>query len=1301
MKDKTLDRFEWTELNNIQSDLVQLDNMTYGLILYNINQRFNDNKIYTNVGNILIAVNPYQQLPLYTPTIMYDYINSSPKDRSNQPPHIYQIAHNAYNALIEHQQSQSIVISGESGAGKTESTKHCLQYIIEINSQNIANKQSSIQGIESQIIQTNNVLEAFGNAKTIRNNNSSRFGKYIELLFNHFNLYGCNILNYLLEKSRVVRQNINERNYHIFYQLLSGGDSSMLNKLHLTNQPNDYYYLNQSNCIEIDDTDDSVEYDNLIQSMNVLNIKQDEQIQIFTLIAAILHIGNITFESTGDRQSQVSAVSYKSLSYVSELLSLDGSTLKHVLTHKVMKIVGQKDIVMGLSVEQAEANRDALSKFIYEKLFDWIVQRLNSELNRLRKSNNNSITKIGILDIFGFEIFQQNSYEQLCINYTNEKLQQLFNYNTFQLEEQLYKQEGINFTHIKYKDNQPVIDLIDSKPTGLIPAIDEELRIPKGSDITWLQRMNDIHSQKNEYLIDKGSKTNFNIIHYAGCVNYNSTNFLDKNKDQLTDELYNVLNNSGNQFLSSLFPTINQTSAEKRATLGSKFIKQLNDLMTTLNNTETHYIRCIKPNNNKSKTEFNGNLVNEQLIYSGVYEAIQIRKLGYPFRLTHRDYFNRYKYIFDINHPFSSHLLTNIKTILTAMKLNNQHQDNIQIGKNLILYKSAQHKIMELQRNLAIDKIVTLIQNYVRNKISTKIYTECKSIESQLIQLYQLNNEDSNNEALTLAQKLPYKSRIVIQLERQRYVYDETKRLNIVLNDLIQQNVYEYYQQYINAVNAADDINLQTQEANTARQQLQNAKHERDRIEQQAIDELQRLDDNSMKQIIEYSKSIYYESDNISKLYDLLYNTSSDELTKLQYKAAVKLHDRIREIRYTIKLKYIMLDKIGNTMFIWQNYPKLYNPLTWSDMKFISFDKDNLAKTMLIHTIQPIHSTLTQINNKELSKIGKNIFKNMLGYSGDKSYKNISQLAIEVINIGYKHNELRNEIYIQLMKQCTINNNQTSLNKYKELLLYCLYIFQPTVDFENYLEQWLRINTSKQYINTLHQTLYSQHQNTMPQNESDLNNILNITKQWAMLEYCPAAMDQQQQQYHQTMPVQMSGVQMPITMSSGLSQDQRTFNSNDIYNTPNKQPLQAAQLRQLQQQLTQSTPVNNTSNAQQQQQQQLLIQSQPIQQQQPQPAVSQQPTTTVSSSFIPPRPNKPAPPPAPAKYLSKPVIPEPQYEFYVITKSGEQQGPLTGKQISDMFNSNIIDDTCICWYADITEWTKISDIKILYDYVKQ
>eukprot|EP01094_Clydonella_sp_ATCC50884_P015120 TRINITY_DN2569_c0_g1_i1.p1 TRINITY_DN2569_c0_g1~~TRINITY_DN2569_c0_g1_i1.p1 ORF type:complete len:1924 (-),score=743.67 TRINITY_DN2569_c0_g1_i1:162-5840(-) len=695
-----------SSLTHLEEDLVLVDNMNEGLIIHNLRERFKRNQIYTNIGTILVSVNPFQRLPLYTPSMIDKYFHSGGNRRL--PPHVFAIADNAYKAMVYDHKNQSILISGESGAGKTEATKQCLSFFAEV--------AGSENGVEERVIQANPILEAFGNAKTVRNNNSSRFGKYMEIHFNkRGKIVGARTENYLLEKSRVVFQAEGERTYHIFYQLVKG---NLARRYKLKPNPEEYRYLRGSGCTAVEDIDDKAEFVDLCKAMETLGFTEEERDWLFSVTAACLHIGNVEFQM--NKEDTAAAISNRrQVGIAAELLEVKPQTLEKALLSRTMEIPGQDPTTIPFDVAGALEAADALVKAIYGTAFDWLVQRINESL---KVDSKESHSFIGVLDIFGFEIFEHNSFEQMCINFANEKLQQHFNNYTFKLEEQCYQQERIKFDHIEFIDNQPILDLIEKRPSGLLVLLDEEIRFPKGSDETWCAKVKQKHEKSDHFKRVMKVDTDFIINHYAGTVKYDAKGFLDKNKDLLYDDLQTLLSTSENARTKELFPPP-LDKGKKKTSLGGQFRQQLNDLMGKLNSTEPHYVRCVKPNSAKSPTEFNSVMSLEQLRYAGVFEAIAIRQQGYPFRRTHADFVRRYRCLALKEDGWLKLSATSDKLLCEELlKISKQDFSDVQTGQSMMLYRAPEQRVMELLRNLSLERIALRIQAFTRGCIARRLH---------------------------------------------------------------------------------------------------------------------------------------------------------------------------------------------------------------------------------------------------------------------------------------------------------------------------------------------------------------------------------------------------------------------------------------------------------------------------------------------------------------------------------------------------------------------------------------------------
>ncbi|POS83387.1 myosin-1, partial [Erysiphe pulchra] len=612
------------------SDLTLISKVTNEAINDNLKQRFEHNEIYTYIGHVLVSVNPFRDLGNYTEDILNSYKG---KNRLEMPPHVFAVAESSYYNMKAYKENQCVIISGESGAGKTEAAKRLMQYIANVS----GGSNSSIQKTKDMVLATNPLLESFGNAKTLRNNNSSRFGKYLQLQFNsQGEPVGADITNYLLEKSRVVGQIANERNFHIFYQFAKGASNTYRQNYGIRT-PDAYAYTCKSKCLDVDGIDDISDYADTLKSMNIIGLSKPEQDEIFRMLAAILWTGNVTFKENEEGYAEVQ--DQGTIDFLAYLLEVESGELISAITIRILTPRNGEIIESPANVAQATATRDALAKAIYNNLFDWIVTRVNVSL----KARGNTENTIGILDIYGFEIFEKNSFEQLCINYVNEKLQQIFIQLTLKTEQEEYAREKIQWTPIKYFDNKIVCDLIEStRPPGIFSAMKDATKTahadPAACDRTF---MTSISAMSNPHLTPR--QGNFIIKHYAGDVSYTVEGITDKNKDQLLKGLLNLFMKSQNQFLHSLFPNkVDQDNRKQPPSAGDKIKSSANELVATLMKAQPSYIRTIKPNENKSPTEYNTPNVMHQIKYLGLQENVRIRRAGFAYRQTFEKFVERF-----------------------------------------------------------------------------------------------------------------------------------------------------------------------------------------------------------------------------------------------------------------------------------------------------------------------------------------------------------------------------------------------------------------------------------------------------------------------------------------------------------------------------------------------------------------------------------------------------------------------------------------------------------------------------------
>uniref|UniRef100_A0A8D0Z099 Myosin VC n=1 Tax=Sus scrofa TaxID=9823 RepID=A0A8D0Z099_PIG len=706
-----------------ENDLTALSYLHEPAVLHNLRIRFAESKlIYTYSGIILVAMNPYKQLPIYGDAIIHAY---SGQNMGDMDPHIFAVAEEAYKQMARNNKNQSIIVSGESGAGKTVSARYAMRYFATVS------KSSSNAHVEDKVLASNPITEAVGNAKTTRNDNSSRFGKYTEISFDERNqIIGANMRTYLLEKSRVVFQSENERNYHIFYQLCASAQQSEFKHLKLASAE-EFNYTRMGGSTVIEGVNDRADMIETQKTFSLLGFKEDFQMDVFKILAAILHLGNVEIIAVGNERSAVSEDD-SHLKVFCELLGLESGKVAQWLCNRKI-ITTSETVVKPMTRPQATNARDALAKKIYAHLFDFIVERINQALQFSGKQH----TFIGVLDIYGFETFDVNSFEQFCINYANEKLQQQFNLHVFKLEQEEYMKEDIPWTLIDFYDNQPVIDLIEAK-MGILELLDEECLLPHGTDENWLQKLYNNFINKNS-LFEKPrmSNTSFIIQHFADKVEYKCEGFLEKNRDTVYDMLVEILRASKfhlcanffqeNPVLSSPFgsaitvksakPVIKPNNKHFRSTVGSKFRSSLYLLMETLNATTPHYVRCIKPNDEKLPFEFDSKRIVQQLRACGVLETIRISAQSYPSRWTYIEFYSRYGILMTKQELSFSDKKEVCKVVLHRLI---QDSNQYQFGKTKIFFRAGQVAYLE---KLRLDKLrqgCVVIQKHIRGWLQRK-----------------------------------------------------------------------------------------------------------------------------------------------------------------------------------------------------------------------------------------------------------------------------------------------------------------------------------------------------------------------------------------------------------------------------------------------------------------------------------------------------------------------------------------------------------------------------------------------------
>ncbi|XP_041082460.1 unconventional myosin-Ie-like isoform X2 [Polyodon spathula] len=719
-------RYHWQSHNVKHSgvdDMVLLSKITEDSIVENLKKRYMDDYIFTYIGPVLISVNPFKQMPYFGEKEVEMYQGAA---QYENPPHIYALADNMYRNMIIDRENQCVIISGESGAGKTVAAKYIMSYISRVSGGG-----PKVQHVKDIILQSNPLLEAFGNAKTVRNNNSSRFGKYFEIQFSPGGEPdGGKISNFLLEKSRVVMRNPGERSFHIFYQLIEGASAEQKSSLGITSLDY-YYYLNQSGSYTVDDINDKSDFHETLHAMNVIGIFAEEQALVLQIVAGVLHLGNISFKEAGN---YAAVESEEFLAFPAFLLGIDQTRLKKKLTSRKMdgKWGGKSETInVTLNVEQACYTRDALSKALHSRVFDYLVDSINKAMEKDHEEYNT-----GVLDIYGFEIFQKNGFEQFCINFVNEKLQQIFIELTLKAEQEEYIQEGIRWTSIDYFNNKIVCDLIESKvnPPGIMSILDDVCAtmhaVGEGADQTLLQKLRmaiGTHEHFNSW------NQGFIIHHYAGKVAYDVEGFCERNRDVLFSDLIELMQSSEISFIRALFSENLQAEKKGRpTTAGSKIKKQANDLVSTLMKCTPHYIRCIKPNETKRPKDWEESRVKHQVEYLGLKENIRVRRAGYAYRRIFRKFLNRYAILTKESWP--TWRGDEKQGVMHLLRSVNMDADQFQLGRTKVFIKAPESLfLLEETRERKYDGYARAIQKAWRKYTARKKCVQMREEASDLL----------------------------------------------------------------------------------------------------------------------------------------------------------------------------------------------------------------------------------------------------------------------------------------------------------------------------------------------------------------------------------------------------------------------------------------------------------------------------------------------------------------------------------------------------------------------------------------
>ncbi|KAM5152351.1 myosin-11 isoform 3-T3 [Mantella aurantiaca] len=727
-------------------DMAELTCLNEASVLHNLRERYFSGLIYTYSGLFCVVVNPYKALPIYSEKIIDMYKG---KKRHEMPPHIYAIADTAYRSMLQDREDQSILCTGESGAGKTENTKKVIQYLAVVASSHKGKKDTTItQGpsfaygeLEKQLLQANPILEAFGNAKTVKNDNSSRFGKFIRINFDVTGyIVGANIETYLLEKSRAVRQAKEERAFHIFYYLLQGAKPAWREDLLLEGFGN-YTFISHG-YVPIPSQDDSDMFLETLEAMGIMGFNEDEQLSMMRVVSSVLQLGNIVFkkERNTDQASMPDDTAAQKCCHLMGINVTDFT--RSILSPRIK--VGRDFVQKAQTKEQADFAIEALAKAAYERLFLWLLNRVNKALDKTKRQG---ASFLGILDIAGFEIFEVNSFEQLCINYTNEKLQQLFNHTMFILEQEEYQREGIEWNFIDFGlDLQPCIELIErpNNPPGVLALLDEECWFPKATDVSFVEKLiqeqgNHIKFQKSKQLKER---TIFTLLHYAGKVDYDATAWLTKNMDPLNDNVTSLLNQSSDKFVADLWkdvdrivgldqmakmtesslPSASKTKKGMFRTVGQLYKEQLTKLMTTLRNTSPNFVRCIIPNHEKRSGKLDAHLVLEQLRCNGVLEGIRICRQGFPNRIVFQEFRQRYEILAAGAIPKG--FMDGKQACILMMNALELDPNLFRIGQSKVFFRTGVLAHLEEERDLKITDIIIAFQAQSRGYLARKAFAK-------------------------------------------------------------------------------------------------------------------------------------------------------------------------------------------------------------------------------------------------------------------------------------------------------------------------------------------------------------------------------------------------------------------------------------------------------------------------------------------------------------------------------------------------------------------------------------------------
>ncbi|KAG8445369.1 hypothetical protein GDO86_010234 [Hymenochirus boettgeri] len=1111
-------------------DMIRLGELNEAGIVHNLHIRYKANCIYTYTGAILVAVNPYEELPLYDT----EQIQRYRKRRLGElPPHIFALAETCYFNIQRTNTDQCCVISGESGAGKTESTKLMLQFLAAASGQH--------SWIEQQILEANPIMEAFGNAKTIRNDNSSRFGKYIEIHFTKEHVIeGARIEQFLLEKSRVCRQAPSERNYHIFYCMLLGMGSEQKKQLNL-GSPSDYNYLTMGKCTT-SGRDENKAFSQVRSAMKILLFSESDQQEIYKLLAAILHLGNLRFQGAMHGNLECCDVCESiHLSTVATLLEVDAGELTHCLTKHTIIVRGDS-VSKPLTCTQASDGRDAFMKGIYGRMFMWIVNKINGAI--FTPESENGRRSVGLLDIFGFELFNTNSFEQLCINFANEHLQQFFVRHIFKLEQEEYNAEQIPWQHIDFADNQRTLDVIALRPMNIISLIDEESKFPQGTDATMLTKLNSIHSKNNIYIPSRSiHDTKFGINHFAGVVYYETEGFLDKNRDLLSTDLILMIHSSTSKFLKQVFQVEKSTqppgtyrhiilspsqkfteTSKVLPTLGGQFKQSLEQLMKILGSCQPYFVRCIKPNEFKKPQLFNRELCVRQLRYSGMMETIRIRKAGYPIRYNFSEFFHRYRTLLPIS-SLNRKKENNLQGCIDIIEAVIGKHEDWKVGKTKLFLKDNHDTKLEVEREKSITSKAILIQKVIRGYKDRKRFLRQRE---SAIKIQSAWRGYYSRKAFRKMQHGFLRLQAIIRSRQNRLKYRKTQALIIQLQAISRGYILRkeierkkeaalVLQTYTRGMLARNQYH-RIRKNEYARQQEWEEAEKQKRMQKDLLIQQEKENLEMVEQVFGFLPSLDQEYSPFSDEIDLdtvLHgpNTQNDYLDEFTFpKFAATYFQGSATETYMRKALYQPLlyheDKkdILASLAVWKIIlrfmgdlpePALYKPNPSSGKSSVltqiydtltrknntrSGTQDNLPESPGVIRKGKFSKEISSMKMKRSSKLAGQVSSQLISGKEilpeessiiDKHMSNIEKIHFIVGN-GILCPEIRDEIYCQICKQLSGNNNKSSSARGWILMSLCLVCFPPSDKFLKYLWNFIRssrMTYSSMCIKQLNRTL--------------------------------------------------------------------------------------------------------------------------------------------------------------------------------------------------------------------------------------